>query len=131
MECDLDVPRISLTVPRPSCALGLHNDQGKRCLHSCKLATSSSYEDGCIGLMNPLSSYITMYYGKWQVKFRLTHPKKSAVARRIIIALGVIGEEAPATLDAGSDPVGQANTARTPWAALGARHGPSVCVWIE
>ena len=66
-----------------------------------------------------------------QVKFRLTHPKKSAVARRIIIALGVIGEEAPATLDAGSDPVGQANTARTPLAALGARHGPSVCVWIE
>jgi len=40
------------------------------------------------------------------VNLRLTHPKKSAVAHRVIIALGVIGEEAPATLDAGSDPVG-------------------------
>jgi hypothetical protein len=41
-----------------------------------------------------------------KVNLRLTHPKKSAVAHRVIIALGVIGEEAPATLDAGSDPVG-------------------------
>ena len=65
------------------------------------------------------------------VNIRLTHPKKSTVEHRVIIALGVIGAEAPAKLDAGADPVGQANAARTPWAASGSRHGPSVCVWIE
>jgi len=48
------------------------------------------------------------------------------VEHHAIIALGVVGEEAPATRDAGSDPVGQANTARPPLAALGSRHGPSV-----
>jgi hypothetical protein len=60
------------------------------------------------------------------VNIRLTHPKKSAAEHRVIIALGVIGQEAPATLDAGSDPVGQANTEHTPWAASGSSHGPSV-----
>jgi hypothetical protein len=67
-----------------------------------------------------------MGYHDTKVNLRLTHPKKSAVEHGVIITLGVIGEEAPATLDAGSDPVGQANTARTPLAALGSRHGPSV-----
>jgi hypothetical protein len=65
------------------------------------------------------------------VNIRLTHPKKLAAEHRVVMALGVIGEEAPATLDAGSDPVGQANAARTPLAASGSRQGPSVCVWIE
>jgi hypothetical protein len=62
----------------------------------------------------------------WKVNIRLTHPKKSAAAHHVIMALGVIGQEAPATLDAGSDPVGQANAARTPLAASGSGHGPSV-----
>jgi hypothetical protein len=54
-----------------------------------------------------------------RVNIRLTHPKKSAAEHRVIMALGVIGQEAPATLDAGSDPVGQANTEHTPLAASG------------
>ena len=67
-----------------------------------------------------------MSYAYIGVNIRLTHPKKSAAEHRIIIALGVIGQEAPAMLDAGSDPVGQANAARTPLAASGSSHGPSV-----
>src|SRR4030095_8158832 len=42
-------------------------------------------------------------YHSRNVNIRLTHPKKSAAEHRVIIALGVIGQEAPATLDAGSD----------------------------
>ena len=61
-----------------------------------------------------------------EVNIRLTHPKKSAAEHRVIIALGMIGQEAPATLDAGSDPVGQGHAERTPLAASGSRHGPSV-----
>ena len=61
-----------------------------------------------------------------RVNIRLTHPKKSAAEHFVIIALGVIGQEAPATLDAGSDPVEQANAERTPLAASGSSHGPSV-----
>jgi hypothetical protein len=45
--------------------------------------------------------------------------------------MGVIGQKAPAMLDAGSDPLGQATAERPPVAASGARHGPSVCVWSE
>jgi hypothetical protein len=62
---------------------------------------------------------ITVTYHRPQVNIRLTHPKKSAAEHRVIIALGVIGQEAPATLDAGSDPVGQANIEHTPLAASG------------
>jgi hypothetical protein len=60
------------------------------------------------------------------VNIRLTHLKTSAAAHHVIMALGVIGQEAPATLAAGSDPVGQANAARTLLAASGSGHGPSV-----
>ena len=60
------------------------------------------------------------------VNIRLTHPKKSAVEHRVIIELGVIRQEAPATLAAGSDPGGQANATRTPLATAEFRHGPLV-----
>jgi CheY-like chemotaxis protein len=66
------------------------------------------------------------YLAKPVVNIRLTHPKKSAAKHRVITALGVIGQEAPATLEAGSDPVGQANAERTSLAASGSHHGPSV-----
>ena len=60
------------------------------------------------------------------VKFRITHPKKLAVEHRVIMTLGVIGQDAPATLDAVSDPVGQTNAARTHLAVSGYRHRASV-----
>ena len=47
------------------------------------------------------------------------------------LSLGVIGQKAPAPLDVGSDPLGQATAERPPLAASGSRHGPSVCVWSE
>src|SRR5258705_451494 len=64
--------------------------------------------------------------GRCVVNIRLTHPKKSAVEHRVIIELGVIRQEAPATLAAGSDPGGQANATRTPLATAEFRHGPLV-----
>ncbi|MEE9147357.1 MAG: hypothetical protein V3U27_08185 [Candidatus Tectomicrobia bacterium] len=54
-----------------------------------------------------------------QVNIRLTHRKQSAAEHRVIIAPGVIGQDAPAMLDTGSDPVGQANAARTRLTASG------------
>ena len=72
-----------------------------------------------------------MTYRLPNVNIRLTHPKKSAAEHRVIIALGVMGKKAPATLDAGADPLGQATAARPPLAASGSRHGPSVCVGSE
>ncbi|MEE8301708.1 MAG: hypothetical protein V3S24_04650 [Candidatus Tectomicrobia bacterium] len=59
---------------------------------------------------------------------RLTHPKKPAAEHRVIIAPGVIGQGAPATLEAGFDPVEQANAARTRLAASGDTGEPSVGV---
>ncbi len=53
------------------------------------------------------------------VNNRLTHRKKSAAEHRVIIAPGVIGQDAPAMLDTGSDPVGQTNAARTRLTASG------------
>jgi hypothetical protein len=53
------------------------------------------------------------------VNIRLTHRKQSAAEHRVIIAPGVIGQDAPAMLDTGSDPVGQANAARTRLTASG------------
>jgi len=77
---------------------------------------------------NTLHTWIGKYHRaeRQNVNIRLTHPKKSAAEHRVIIALGMIGQEAPATLDAGSDPVGQGHAERTPLAASGSRHGPSV-----
>lgn len=59
-----------------------------------------------------------------RVNIRLTHPKKSAAEHRVIIALGVIRQKAPTTLDAGSDPLGQATAERPLWLhrALGMGH---------
>jgi hypothetical protein len=56
------------------------------------------------------------------VKFRITHPKKLVVEHCVIMTSGVIGQDAPATLDAVSDPVGQTNAARTRLAVLGYRY---------
>src|SRR6267378_6302345 len=56
------------------------------------------------------------------VNIRITHPKKLAAEHRVIMTSGVIGQEAPATLDAGSDPVGQTTAARTRLAVSGYRH---------
>ena len=57
------------------------------------------------------------------VNIRLTHSNKSAVARRVIIASGMIGQDVPATLYAVSEPVGQANAAHTYLVASGSSHG--------
>ncbi len=62
------------------------------------------------------------------VNIRLTHTNKSAAVLLVIIASGVIGQDAPATLDAGSDPVEQANAARIRLAASGHPGGSSV--WV-
>ena len=62
------------------------------------------------------------------VNIRLTHTNKSAAVLLVIIASGVIGQDAPATLDAGSDPVEQANAARIRLAASGHPGGSSVLV---
>src|SRR2546427_6654416 len=70
--------------------------------------------------------YQTLFQRGYFVNIRLTHPKKSAVEHRVIIELGVIRQEAPATLAAGSDPGGQANATRTPLATAEFRHGPLV-----
>jgi len=53
-------------------------------------------------------------------------PKISSGTPRHHCAGSVIGQDAPAALDAGSDPVGQANAARTRLAASGYTGGPSV-----
>ena len=57
------------------------------------------------------------------VNIRPTHPKKSAAEHRVIIALGVIGQEAPATLDAGSDPVGRRTLSAPLWLHRGLAMG--------
>ena len=61
----------------------------------------------------PLISFIMVTIGLGIVNIRLTHSNKSAVARRVIIASGMIGQDVPATLYAVSEPVGQANAAHT------------------
>jgi hypothetical protein len=53
-------------------------------------------------------------------------PKISSGTPRHHCAGSVIGQDAPATLDAGSDPVGPANAVRTRLAASGYTGGPSV-----
>jgi hypothetical protein len=57
------------------------------------------------------------------VNIRLTHANKSAAARHVIIVLGMIGQDVLATLDAVSDPVGQANAVHTHLVALGSSCG--------
>jgi transposase-like protein len=60
------------------------------------------------------------------VKFRITHPKKLAAEHYVIMTLGVIGQDAPATLDAVSDPVGQTTLRAPVWRSRGIVIGPSV-----
>ena len=69
------------------------------------------------------SSYISRTYTAQKVNIRLTHPKKSAAEHRVIIALGVIGQEAPATLDVGSDPVGRRTLSAPLWLHRGLAMG--------
>jgi hypothetical protein len=61
-----------------------------------------------------------------KVKFRITHPKKLAAEHYVIMTLGVIGQDAPATLDAVSDPVGQTTLRAPVWRSRGIVIGPSV-----
>jgi hypothetical protein len=68
-------------------------------------------------------SRFSMAYSHPYVNIRLTHSNKSAVARRVIIASGMIGQDVPATLYAVSEPVGQANAAHTYLVASGSSHG--------
>ena len=60
------------------------------------------------------------------VNIRITHSKQLAVEHRIIIALGVLGQATPTTLDADSDPIGQASAAHTRLVASGHTEGSSV-----
>ena len=83
-------------------------------------------EGTCDNTLQAVSLLWTKICRASQVKFRITHPKKLAVEHRVIMTLGVIGQDARATLDAVSDPVGQTNAARTRLAVSGYRHRASV-----
>src|SRR2546430_4311255 len=61
----------------------------------------------------------------WTVSLRITHPKQLAREHRVIIGSGVRRQATPTTLNADSDSLGQASTARPCLAASAHRHGSS------
>src|SRR5882724_5321952 len=63
----------------------------------------------------------------YEVSLRITQPKQLAVEHRVAIASGVRRQATPTTLDADSDSLGQASTARPCLVASGHRHG-SICL---